>query len=100
MHDRPGANAFAHLPDVALVRDALQRRADALEQFIERMQCVGRFLAVRNAQLGQPLDRDELRDVAQDAITVVWRKLEAFSGDASLETWVFRICVNELMNTV
>jgi len=62
------------------------------------MRVVGRLLAARNARLGRPLRDDELEDLTQETLLLVWRKLEGFAGRASLETWVYRFCYLELMN--
>ena len=62
------------------------------------MQCVPRFLTVRNAQLGSVLRREELEDVAQDALVAAWRKLPDYRGEARLETWVLQFCEFELRN--
>jgi len=69
-------------------------------EFVERMDCVPRILASRNARLGSPVRDQDLPDLVQDTLIVIWRKLPTFQGRASLETWVYRICCLELMNFV
>ncbi len=64
------------------------------------MQCVPSILAAQNARLGAPLTSDDLADVVQDTLTSIWRKLGEFEGRAALETWVYRFCFLELMNSV
>lgn len=69
-------------------------------EFVDRMDCVPRILASRNAKLGSPVREQDLPDLVQDTLIVIWRKLPSFQGRASLETWVYRICCLELMNFV
>ncbi len=81
--------------------DSVRRGDEAsVRQFLERMQCVPRILATRNLRLGRPLGSDDLADLVQDVLVVIWRKLDGFPGYASLESWVYQICVFELMNEI
>ncbi|MEO0650311.1 MAG: sigma-70 family RNA polymerase sigma factor [Planctomycetota bacterium] len=66
------------------------------ESIAERLHCVPRFVRAQNRSLGSPLDQDELADVAQDALVVVWRRLSDFRPGTSLEAWVYRICYLQL----
>lgn len=63
-----------------------------------RVRCVPRIAAGINRRLGRPFRDDELADLAQDILVVVWQKLGTFSGRAQLETWIHRIAYLELMN--
>ncbi len=89
-----------HLSDLELVRLVMQRQPPALERFVNRMQCVPRFVAARNAQMGRPLGNESIEDLVQDVLAVVWRKLPAFQGEAGLETWVYQFCEFELRNAI
>ena len=71
---------------------------EAKDELGERLTCVHRFVYHRNRQLGARLSSEELGDLAQDVVAVVWRKLGEYDGRASLETWIFRICSLETMN--
>ncbi|HLQ38602.1 MAG TPA: hypothetical protein VK348_12415, partial [Planctomycetota bacterium] len=64
----------------------------ALEEFAQRLACVPRILASRNARLGRPLTAEELQDVAQDVFVVVLRRLGDFQPILPLESWMFGIC--------
>lgn len=86
--------------DLLLVRSILDNHRDRVVQFIDRLECIPRILAARNRQLGRPLSDSELDDVAQDTLAIVWRKLPNFEGRSSLETWIYRIAVFELMNAI
>lgn len=83
--------------DLALVRRVQDGEAGALDALIVRLQCVPRMLGAKNRQLGGPLLRHEIDDLAQDVIAAVWKKLGEFSGSSTLETWVYRFCFLELM---
>lgn len=43
------------------------------------------------------LDHDETKDLLQETFIKVWEKLDAFKGEASLYTWVYRIAVNHCL---
>ena len=83
--------------DLALVSAARAGRLDAMDVLVDRLRCVPRILAARNARIGSPLGGHELEDLSQDTLCVVWRKLGEYNGSARLETWVFRFCFLELL---
>ncbi|QDU69854.1 ECF RNA polymerase sigma factor SigG [Planctomycetes bacterium Pla86] len=62
------------------------------------MRCVPRILTARNAQMGGPLNADDVADLAQDALLRLWKKLGTFAGRSSLEAWAYGFCSLELMN--
>lgn len=86
--------------DFELVSDALAGDARAAESLIARLECVPHILHVKNMQVGGPFSSDELRDLTQDTLEVVWRKLSSFEGRSSLETWVYAFCQHMLMNAI
>lgn len=86
--------------DLALVREVLADREDAIERFVQRMRCVPRILAAQNARMGRPLDEHDLADLTQDTLVVIWRKLDQYAGHAPIEGWVYRLCCLELMNGI
>ncbi len=98
--DGCGSYELSPHPDMKLVSEVLERRPGAVMRFMQRMRCVERILVAKNKALGSPLSYAELEEVGQEVLTVVWRKLDRFEGRSSLETWVFRIAVLELMNRV
>jgi len=89
-----------HPHDAELVRRALSGHRKAIVELVERMGCVPRILASRNARMGSPVRDHDLPDLVQDTLLVIWRKLPTFEGRSSLETWIYRICCLELMNFV
>ncbi len=84
--------------DLALVRSALRGSPEAVREFTERMRCVPRMLAAKNARIGQALRPEELEDLVQDTLVSIWRRLDSFAGRASLETWAYSFCHHELAN--
>ncbi len=96
---RPGTPPKAgHADDRRLVEAALGGDAQGLDRLIQRLACVPRFLAALDRRTASPLGSQALSDVAQDVLAIVWRRLPDFRGDASLETWTFRVCDLELRN--
>jgi RNA polymerase sigma-70 factor (ECF subfamily) len=84
--------------DLQLAHRALHRDPDAIRLLGERLACVPRMLAARNARAGRPLGDDEIVDAAHDVIARVWSQLGEFRGQAALESWVYRFCEFELIN--
>ena len=84
--------------DYELVQGVLAERPDAVETFLQRVRCVGPILNAQNSRMGRPLDNDDLADLIQDTLVVVWKKLATFAGQASLETWLYRMCCLELLS--
>ena len=90
----------AHNSDWTLTRGVASGDPGALEAFVQRVEVVGPILAVRNRRMGSPLHSEDLLDLTQDTIVVIWRKLESYSGDGPLEAWFYKICSLELLNAV
>jgi RNA polymerase sigma-70 factor (ECF subfamily) len=101
----PSSSSAAHEPpgrgracdDLTLVRSVLAGDAGARTEFSTRMDFVGRVLVVQNRRHGQPFADDELADLAQETLLVVWRKLAEFEGRSSLETWIYRFTCLEFL---
>jgi RNA polymerase sigma-70 factor (ECF subfamily) len=87
-------------PDFAVVASALEGDAAAAETLIQRLGCVPRILHAKNAQMGARLGDEDLRDLAQDTLESVWRRLRTYEGRSSLETWLFTYCQHALLNAV
>src|SRR5213596_2643292 len=43
-------------------------------------------------------NREDAEEVAQDVLMKVYRKIEAFRGDAALSSWIYRITFNTAMS--
>jgi RNA polymerase sigma-70 factor (ECF subfamily) len=89
-----------HAADAGLVRDTLAGKEDAVARFIARMACIPRIVNARNHRLGAPLKEHDLADVVQEAAVAIWRTLRRFSGQSSLETWIYSFCEHTLMNAI
>jgi RNA polymerase sigma-70 factor (ECF subfamily) len=83
--------------DLLLVETSLTDRR-AQELLLERLRCVPRMLAAKNAQHGRVLDDVELEDLAQETILTIWRKRQEYTGRSSIETWIYPFCYHHLMN--
>lgn len=89
-----------HAADMELAREVARNEPSAVDRFLVRMRCVPLILAAKNRRLGSPFTQDEINDLAQDTLTLLWKKLDTFGGRAQLETWAYRFCVLELMNSL
>ena len=76
-------------PDVALLQKAQRGDRGAYGQIVVLYQD-----RLFNAMLRLVGDREEARELTQEAFTRGLSKLESYRGDASPYTWLFRIAVN------
>lgn len=44
-------------------------------------------------------DQDEARDLTQEVFIIVWKKIQSFKRDSSFKTWLYRIVVNQFLQT-
>ena len=72
----------------------------ARKELLERLRCVPRMLAAKNARMGRVLDDGDLEDLAQETLVSIWRKRDQYEGRSSIETWVYTFCYHHLMNRV
>ncbi len=75
--------------DLTLVQRVRSGDQRAFKLLVERYQ-----RKVYAVALGMVKDKEEARDVAQEAFVKVYRYLDHFKGDASFYTWLYRITVN------
>lgn len=75
--------------DLTLVQRVQTGDQRAFKLLVERYQ-----RKVYAVALGMLKDKEEARDVAQEAFIKVYRYLAHFKGDASFYTWLYRITVN------
>ncbi len=61
---------------------------------------VARIIAAQNRRRGRPLTEEEVKDLVQDTLGLIWRKLESYSGRAALESWVYPFCTYSMANAV
>jgi RNA polymerase sigma-70 factor (ECF subfamily) len=95
---RDGPASSSPEDDARLIAAVLRGETAAREAFVVRMRCVARMLAVLNSQRGRPLDDEQLADLAQDALVVLWRELAEFRAIASVESWSYGIAYLEFRN--
>jgi RNA polymerase sigma factor (sigma-70 family) len=99
--DRPAHSVTP--PEVAdgrLVARALAFEVAAVEELCERLLCVPRMATALNLRLNAGLRAEDLRDLTQDVLAIVWKKLSEYDGQVPLEAWVLGIVRLELMNVV
>jgi len=89
-----------HSADLALVRAVLAGEAGPTGVLVERLRFIPCALRSLNRRLGQPLREEDLADLTQDTLALLWPRLEAYTGQAALESWIYGFCLNGLMNTV
>jgi RNA polymerase sigma-70 factor, ECF subfamily len=75
--------------DLTLVQRVRTGDQRAFKLLVERYQ-----RKVYSVALGMLKDKEEARDVAQEAFIKVYKYLDHFKGDASFYTWLYRITVN------
>jgi len=81
-------------PDEALVARCLGGEVEAFETIVSRYQRV-----LFNAAYRLLGDREEARDVAQGALVKAYEKLGSFDPRYRFFSWIYRIVVNEALNT-
>lgn len=81
--------------DLTLVERVRTGDQRAFKLLVERYQ-----RKVYSIAVGMLRDREEARDVAQEAFIKVHRYIEYFKGDASFYTWLYRITVNLCIDSI
>ncbi|MBL8767622.1 MAG: hypothetical protein JNL94_09675 [Planctomycetes bacterium] len=72
----------------------------AIDELVDRLQCVVPIITMMNARLPRPLPPHELAEASQNALGSIWLKLKCFTGGTRLEAWVFGFCRVELLSAV
>lgn len=75
--------------DITLVQRVRTGDQRAFKLLVERYQ-----RKVYGVALGMMRNKEDARDVAQEAFVKVYRYVEFFKGDASFSTWLYRITTN------
>lgn len=88
----PRRSLATRLEDLALVADLLRGQEAAVERFLERMECLPRFLNSIARRTGRQLRPDETAELVQEVIARMWTRLPRFEGRASLESWSYSFC--------
>lgn len=84
--------------DLALVRGALAGESEATQVLVQRLRFVPCALRGLNRRFGLPLRREDVDDLTQDTLALLWPRLAAFNGQSPLESWIYGFCVNAFMN--
>mgnify|MGYP001793733761 CR=1 FL=1 len=75
--------------DEALIARAKQRDFEAFETLIGRYEDKVYRLAFRFVR-----NETEAKEIVQDTLLSVWRKLDSFKGDSQFGSWLFRVTAN------
>lgn len=89
----PGEFAASDGEDERLLEGLREGAESAYEALIHRYQ-----QPVYNMVSRMLRDPSEACDVVQEVFLKVFRKVDAFRGQSSLKTWIYRIAVNEAHN--
>jgi RNA polymerase sigma-70 factor (ECF subfamily) len=81
-------------PDEVLVSRCLRGEVEAFEPIVSRYQRV-----LFNAAYRLLGNREDARDVAQGALVKAYEKLASFDPQYRFFSWIYRIVVNEALNT-
>lgn len=85
----PTAQPLSALSDRELVNRAMAGAQDALSSLLQRY----RPVVMRHLQR-YPVDDADRKDLMQEAMLQVVRKLHTFRGDAQFSTWLYRVTAN------
>jgi DNA-directed RNA polymerase specialized sigma24 family protein len=77
-----------HLADRDLVRAVLRGESSAVDALVQRLRCIPRILALLNQRVGGALGPEDMNDLTQDTLVRLWPRMENYTGQASLETWL------------
>ncbi len=89
--------AFAHTQDERIVQ--LISAPETLEKGFEQMvHCYSRPLYWKIR--GIVLNHEDADDVLQNTWVKVWRNLNTFEGKSKLSTWLYRVAVNEALDSL
>ncbi len=86
------------LLDQETIRRALAGDRPAADALATRLSVVHRILSALNSRAGTKLPPQELDDLGQDVLVLIWRKLRLFQGVGTLEAWLYRFCAYEFHN--
>src|SRR5262245_15829783 len=100
MVQRSASSASPALADLELVRSVLAGQRAELPRLADRLTCLARLLQLLDRRHGHALGPEELADLAQDVLVLVWRKLSEYEGLAPLEGWTYGICLFEYRNAL
>jgi len=81
--------------DLTLVQRVRSGDQRAFKLLVERYQ-----RKVYAVALGMLKDKEDARDVSQEAFVKVYKYLEHFKGDSSFYTWLYRITVNICIDVI
>ena len=88
----PGAQDPTALSDEILIARAKLRDFAAFEELVTRYQDKVYRLAFRFVR-----NESEAKEIVQDTLLTVWRKLDGFKGDSQFGSWLYRVTANNAL---
>lgn len=98
--DPAAAQAAEAAADLLLVRAALAGDEAARHQIVDRLATLPARIRARHVRFGGPLGPDQLEDVAQNVLLLLWQKLALFDGRAPLRAWALGFASFELLKAI
>lgn len=83
------------ISDEELVRKSLEGESGAFDQLVYRYQ-VPMYRTVQS----MITDPDEAKDVTQNGFVKAWEKLDTFNSDHRFFSWLYKIVINESLNSI
>ncbi len=80
--------------DLLLIQSTLRGERASVDEVMQRLGCVVRFVYRLNRTMGYQMPTEGLEDVVQQVYLAVWPRLSDYAGTAALETWVYGFCRN------
>ena len=85
-----------HPSDLDLVQRLRRGESRARSEFVRRMAVVPAFLRTQTRRVGLILREEQVEELSQNVYLALWKKLAAFDGSSSIETWACGFGVFEL----
>lgn len=79
--------------DALLAQRAAKGDPAAFEEIVDRYQKM-----IYNVCLSKLRSREDALDVSQDTFLCAYRAIGSFRGDSKLSSWLYRICINCVVN--
>ncbi|MBU1650996.1 sigma-70 family RNA polymerase sigma factor [bacterium] len=86
---------MAYEADKQLAAQALQGDVEAKTQIVTQHQSLVYSLALKLLN-----DTSDAENVLQDTFLKVFEKLDSYAGKSALQTWIYRIAMNEALMTI
>lgn len=86
-----------HQSDYQLAQAATLQDSAAQGELMGRLGCIPAMLRSRSKRIGYRIPADDLDELVQRSLMVLWAKLPGYDGRATLESWACGIALFELL---